>query len=108
MIHLDLGEAATTRQWKQENDTRRHFKISRRVFTRLQKASSERKQSRRGNLGWNPLQNINILSGQTIHAQRARSCLPLSQRQTPRYPARLEMLLHHRLRLIRLITVQTD
>lgn len=27
-IHLDLGEAAATRQWKQENGARRHFKLT--------------------------------------------------------------------------------
>lgn len=60
---------------------RRHFRIN--VFTRLQTASNEGKQSKPVQPGWRPVENPNIRSGQMICARwRARSCFPQSQQQT--------------------------
>lgn len=49
MIHLDLEEAASSRQWRRENGNADTLKS---VFTRLQTASNEGKQPQRVHPGW--------------------------------------------------------
>lgn len=110
MSHLDLGEFGSTRQWKREKRSRRHFQVSQCICTWLQTASNDRKQSNGVNLHRIPLLNINMSSGQTVHAQRAHSCIPALYQNTRPFsvnPVTWLLLLHHHLHLIWLITVQS-